>query len=453
MNTHSRSTVAARQTRRRFLKGMGLGAVAAPLVLGVGDLLIGRALGQTTRRKMALFFVHGECWAGGHPEIGYTPPGVKALVLAGPTQTKAPVAGQEQDNTGVEWPTFAAPLAPFKDRMVIIDGLVLTGIINDSFVHGYKFATLSAAGSSTAPSQISIDQHVAGVLGRDTPVKSLLFGLGGGSAKGDEATGAFTAGPGVALKHAQNANTLLLRMTGAKPSVPGGAPTTVLGTRVLDMVREDLKRLERGLAAEEKAQLTEYLTSMEAFQKKEQALGMQLQMEGCKIPGTPMAGQGTTPGVVAFDSMFRLSTLALKCGVTNVIGVAMGNTESHNDLDLFVPNYESHANYIGALRYLAPISMGWVATMLKDLGPLADSMTVTIVPGNGMEQDGPNQHHGCPTMAAMVFDGPRALRTGARFLRVKRNMADLYTTLAGAVGAPVDKFNNAGAGRINELLA
>ncbi|MEN9579839.1 MAG: hypothetical protein RJA70_2848 [Pseudomonadota bacterium] len=167
----------------------------------------------------------------------------------------------------------------------------------------------------------------------------------------------------------------------------------------------------------------------------------------------PPAGMGPTPGIAAFDSMFRLSTLALKCGVTNVIGASLGNTGGHNDLDPFVPGYSAHGGHDKAWGLLAPISMGWVATMLQELGPLADSMTVTIVPGNGLGHKGPKEHHGGPIGAAYVFDGPGALRTGARFLRVKRHMADLYTTLADALGAPVDKFNNVGDGRINELLA
>ncbi len=65
MDINNRSTIAARYARRRFLTRMGLGAAAAPLALGIGDLMIGRALGQTTRRKLAVFFVHGECWNGG----------------------------------------------------------------------------------------------------------------------------------------------------------------------------------------------------------------------------------------------------------------------------------------------------------------------------------------------------------------------------------------------------
>lgn len=459
MDIHARSTIAARHARRRFLKRMGLGAAAAPLVLGIGDLLIGRALGQTTRRKMALFFVHGEAWVGGSWATTYTPPGVNGLNWQGGNSNRTPVDGQDQDKP-MELPPFFAAFAPWKDRTVLVDGLPLYGVNlnNPSATHGLGNAAMSAVGAAASPGGISIDQHVAAVLSRDTPIKSLNFGLGGSRVAGDETTGAFAASPGAGLPHAQNASALLRRMTGAKPTAPGGSPgappTAALGTRLLDLVRTDLMRFDRGLAAEEKALLTEYLASMEAFQKKEAALAHLAQTGGsCSIPGTPPAGMGTMPGIVAMDSMFRLSTLALKCGVTNVVGATMGNTGTHNDLDLFVSGYSSHGGYDKAMASLAPVSMGWVATMLKDLGPLADSMTVTLVPGNGLGHKGPTEHHGGPIGAAFVVDGPRALKTGSRLLRVKRDFADVFTTLAGVLGAPIDKFNNKGAGTIKELMA
>ncbi len=355
--------------------------------------------------------------------------------------------------TGVAWPPFVAPLAPWKDRMVLVDGLPLVGVIldNPSNNHGQGNAALSAVGRAAAPGGITIDQHVAAVLGRDTPVKSLLFGLGS-RASGSEATGTFCSGPGAGLKHAQSPAALVSRLVGAGGgSTSGGAAPTVLGSKLLDLLREDLRRLDRGLAAEEKAQLGEYLTSMENFQKKEQGLATQLKQTGCAFPGTiPVSGGD---GRAAFDSMFRLSTLALKCGVTNVVGATLGNSEYHDDLDPFFAGYVAHTQYDLAMRSLAPVSMGWVATMLKDLGPLADSLTLTIVPANGLGHGGPKSHHGCTVSSAFIFDGSRALRTGARLLRTKRHLADLYTTLAGVLGAPVNKFNNAGAGSINELLA
>lgn len=458
METYGRSQIAAKQARRRFLKGMGLGAVSAPLILGIGDSLIGRALGQTNRRKLALFFVHGESWLREVSVGGYTPPGVKELALVG---SKLPADGQDEDRVGVQWPEFVAALAPWKDRMVLVDGLPMLGVTTGSSttIHGFKMGVLSAVGNMEVPTAPSIDAHVAAVLSRDTPVKSLLFGMHGGP-KGDEFTETFVAAAGAKAKHALNPNTLLSRMVGVRPGpagAPGAPPTTVLGTRLLDVVRSDLARLDRGLAAEEKALLTEYLTSMEAYQKKEKALADLATTgggAGCAIPSTPPTGMGM-PGVAAMDSMFRLSTLALKCNVTNVIGATMGNTDAHGDLDPLIAGYAPHSSYATQYRAFVPTSMGWVARMMTELGPaLVDSLTVTIVPAGGIAAYGTNIHHGNATLAAFVFDGPRALKTGARFLRgSKRHIADLYTTLATALGAPVDKFNGAGMGKINELLA
>ncbi|MEN9579840.1 MAG: hypothetical protein RJA70_2849 [Pseudomonadota bacterium] len=128
MNIHDHSTTAARQARRRFLKGMGLSAAAAPLVLGIGDSLLGRALGQATSRKLALFFVHGEAWNGGDWAASYTPPGAGDLSFQGSNSDREPVAGQEVDETGMAWPPFVKALAEWKDRMVLVDGLPFYGI-------------------------------------------------------------------------------------------------------------------------------------------------------------------------------------------------------------------------------------------------------------------------------------------------------------------------------------
>jgi hypothetical protein len=149
--------------------------------------------------------------------------------------------------------------------------------------------------------------------------------------------------------------------------------------------------------------------------------------------------------------MFRLATLALRCGVTNVLGVTFGNTGNHEDLAMFGGGYEGHGDYRGWMRRFTPISMGWLKEMLEALGPDAANLTITIVPANGISHGG--IHHGCRSAAAFIYDGPGALRTGARFLRRKRKLADVYTTLAQALGAPVERFNGAGEGRIEELLA
>ncbi len=420
-------------SRRTFLARIGL---ASPLALGIGNTLIGRALGQTNRRKMALFFVHGEAWIRYQADGGYTPPGITPLAMADDGGHRA-LPGQDVDQTNVQWPEFFGALAPFRDKSVIVDSLYMSGVSTQNSLHGWKYGALSVTGAAESPSGISIDQHVAGVLGRDTPIKSLL--IGGGPT--------FASGPGASLSGLVTSSAFYARLVGGGAGSATGAPRTVLGTRLMDLLREDLRRLDRGLAAEEKARLGEYLSSMESFQKKEQGLAAQFQQPGCSVPAV-LASTGT---IAQYQANFRMATLALKCGVTNVIGVTMGNTGSHDDFRSFDAKYQGHVGYTPWMRAFAPISMGWVAEMLRDLGPLAANMTVTIVPANGIAHG--SIHHGNSNMAALVYDGSGALRTGARFLRTRRPLADLYTTLAQTLGAPVEKFNGGGTGRINELLA
>lgn len=428
-------------SRRRILARMGL-AGAAPLVQGIAGGLVGRALGQTDRRRMALFLVHAESFVPAAGAGGYTPAGIDPLKFTGNGGTRRPADGQDEDRLDVAWPEFLAPLSAFRSRMAIVDGLDIGAVSNRDPLHGWQYGVLSCAGSSETPSGISIDQHVAGTLGREAPIRTLLFGA---QVAGTGAVGTFASGPGAALSHALLPSTLFGRLTGAGPGTT--APTQgVASARLMDLLREDLRRLDRGLAGEEKARLAEYLSSMEAFKKKEDALAKQIQAGGCAF-----AAPRDSNAVANLGAMFRLATLALRCGVTNVIGVAIGNTRVHDDLEMLDPAYEGHGDYRGWLRKFAPTSMGWVATLLQELGPAAADITVTIVPANGVAHGG--IHHGNRSFAAMVYDGRGALRTGARFFRRRRALADLYTTVAHAVGAPIERLNGAGTGKIDELLA
>jgi hypothetical protein len=320
----------------------------------------------------------------------------------------------------------------------------MAGVTNQNALHGWKYGVLSCAGAAESAGGASIDQHVAGALGRDTPIKSLLFG----AQNSDEptASGTFASGPGAALRHALRPSALVAQLTGAKPGTTATRAQTVTSPRLLDLLREDLRRLDRGLAAEEKAQLAEYLASMEGFQKKEESLAKRLETMGCSFPSAMDGGATANVG-----AMFRLAGLALRCGVTNVIGVTFGNTGTHEDLRMFGGGYEGHGDYRGWMRKFAPVSMGWVAGLIGELGPAAADLTVTIVPANGVAHGG--QHHGNRSMAAFIYDGSGALRTGARFFRRKRKLADVYTTVAHAVAASTEKLNGAGDGKINELLA
>jgi hypothetical protein len=97
--------------------------------------------------------------------------------------------------------------------------------------------------------------------------------------------------------------------------------------------------------------------------------------------------------------------------------------------------------------------------MITALGPLADDLVAAVIPAGGVcNGTGEGfQHHGTTRGLAYVFDGTGRLKTGARFFRPGReqgrDMADLYTTLAAALGVPVERFNGVGTGMLRDLLA
>jgi hypothetical protein len=434
-------------TSRRFLLRMG---IASPLMLGVGNSLVGRALGQVTRRRLAFIFVHGEA-APMTADLGYLPGGI------------AP-GNTAEDRSNLAWPSLLAPLAPLRQKMVIVDGLKLSAS-NDNNIHGWKRGLLAATGKAESPTHQTFDQYLAGTMGKSAAVRSLLFGgQGGGWAESNTST--FVAGPGLDARHVGDPQLLLNQLVGnAGTAASTGTSPVVYRARLLDVLRDDVRKLERGLAGEEKAPLDRYLAAMEEFGKQEEALA-----RGAGTCGFPATAEKSGDNTVRLTSMMRIATLAMRCGVTNVVGATVGNSGIHEDMRGFggpwgaylghPPNPPgSPPGYALWLNRFSQFSMGLVAEMIAALGPLANDLVAAVIPAGGVcNNTGEGfQHHGTSRAVAYVYDGTGQMKTGARYYRPGRDqgrdMADLYTTLAGVLGAPIDRFNGVGTGPLRDLLA
>jgi hypothetical protein len=165
--------------------------------------------------------------------------------------------------------------------------------------------------------------------------------------------------------------------------------------------------------------------------------------------------------------MFRMATLALRCGLTNVVGVNIGASHNyHSKLQVFrgtllIPTYEAHGTgYVPGLHNVMKWIAGLIAEMLAALGPLADSTVVTMVGGTGASRREGENHHGMPKrFPAFVYDGTGTLRTGGRYLAyppMQRSILDLYCSVAHALGAPTDRFGEGAQvarGPLPELMA
>lgn len=436
-------------SRRRFLHLMGLGA-AGPLVTGVGDALVGRALGAPPSRRIGIFFSHGETMPDLQPH-GIIPDGLPSMDV-GP-QLVADVRA---------WPSLLAQLAPWSSKTVIVDGFS-PRMNKRSANHGYQFASFCSRGDYAnrfeSPLDITLDQAVANVVGKDTPVGSLLFGLQG-LVMNDSFAKVFAAGPDKPLPHYGKPSLFLAQIVGKKASasVPGGGRNDALvDAKLFDLLREDLGRMGRGLAGEERALLDDYLTGLEAYQRKVDGIRSVLSSGSCASFPAPLEADPQA----RMKSMFAMATLALQCGVTNVIGVTVGNGGAHDDLRVFDRTYGGHAPkeiYHPWMNNFYQFTMGMLADMLRAIGPLINATTVLTLASNGISSAG---HHGDgERVPGFVLDGTGTLRTGARYYRCARtqggwgrHIGDLLTTVGKAFNLPGDKFLGIGNGAIPELLA
>ena len=153
-------------SRRHFIQRMGLGAGAC--VLGpICNLLIGEARGQDMRQTRVVFGVVGN----GITTYNFTPSGIEQGTQSEWTE----VAGQ----TGFAWPAMLQALEPYRDRMLLLDGLSnVLPMSQHSAGYGALSCVTSPAGQSNEyagpPGGITIDQHVGQILGEQTPFRSVL---------------------------------------------------------------------------------------------------------------------------------------------------------------------------------------------------------------------------------------------------------------------------------------
>jgi hypothetical protein len=139
----------------------------------------------------------------------------------------------------------------------------------------------------------------------------------------------------------------------------------------------------------------------------------------------------------------RMTTISLRCGLTNAVGHSLGNGFGHDDLGMMgVGGHEPNHNE-NMFKVITHVT-GLPNEMIVGLGPLARDAAFLSLPGS-TSVDG--VHHAGDTIAATICDGTGTLRTtltGRRCL-----LMDHFCNAAHAVGAPTDTF---GAGGLNNVM-
>lgn len=466
-------------SRRSFVEKLGLGA-GAVLLSPIASALVQEARGQAVDRKVVVFMLAGN---GIHPDWCFTP-----------VEFKPPGVGPEGTQYEVKTPLLDAPLTytlppmwkamePYRNRMLLIDGLanVVTGpshTTNYGALSGFDGADGKEA-EEGPPGSITIDQYIANKLGATTPRKSVLYGVS--TAKTATAVGKygiFAAGKNMpmpiyqlpsALYPDTFGNFMLPAPTAPTSTTPAPNLSATRQRIIFDTLRGDITRLQGSLGAIERRKLDAYLAAMEEFEKNQKQISTIATGSGCKVPAAPMGAPATAAD--ALESMHAIGTLALACGVTNVVGISVGCGPSH---DAF-PDLSK----IQAGTELAGMKVGWdnwgheaeplrtpVTTVLynwmgKLLGQTIETLK-TIQVGDKtlwdnslfvVTSENGEEHHAAYYRwpVALFGNAGGKIRADGRFLRFPkrkntgyRTMADLYCTIATAVGIPTNDFAKGG---------
>ena len=440
--------------RRTLLRGLGA-AIALPLLDGMVPALAPlRATAAAPRRRLGIVYVpHGAVMDRWTPA----------------------------DSDVLELSPILQPLAPFRDRVVVLSGLDNApalalagepagghGRIGAAFLTGIHAKPTEGADFQAG---ISIDQIAAKQLGGQTELASLELGL-----ESTELAGACDVGfscayvntlcwrsPTSPLPMENNPRAVFERLFGDMTSTdPAARRARRQSDRsLLDSVADKVADLEREIGPDDRARLGEYLDAVRDIERR---LARAEARNAAELPALD-APSGSVPG--SFEEyaklMFDLQLLAYQSDVTRIITFMVGkelSARTYPELGVPDPHHplSHHLNDPAKLDKLARINVfhlqlfAYYLDRLQntpdgDGGSLLDQ--IVLLYGSGM---GNSNLHDPRQLPILVAGGGAGTIRGGRHLRYAKEtpLTNLYVTLLDKVGVPVDAIGDS-TGRIPHL--
>ncbi len=447
-------------TRRHFIRRMGLGA-GATLLAPLANRWIAEAQGAVLPQKRVVFFLFSN---GFSPAATFTPKEIAPGKV-------------ERDWTAVETkdftlPAFAQPVAHLRDKMLFVDGLAN----RCGGQHSGYFGSLSGhlppqfdEKGAVAPA-ITIDQHIAKSLGQTTPKTSVLFGVNKYADR--SISSVFAAGPKQPIAQITNPALLYKDLFGG--AVLGQDRTQqelakLETSALLGSINHDIKRMRASLAGPEKEKLDQHLSALEAFKARQD----NVKIVDCTAPVVPPAllDEKAEIGHMEdrLEAMMDMGTVALACGMTNVLGIAANTGNSHvywhgmsRNGNVANAGHGTQDEYAAAMQTYHHFFLGLLAKMIAKLSLVKDgdksvwdNTVIVYMSCNGEAHHSRKQRW--PLL--LIGDAGGALKADGRFLRYapgQRALVDLYSSVATAVGVPTDDFGKGGVeavkGPLSEVL-
>jgi hypothetical protein len=277
--------------RRAFLQGAGLGAFALPFLRTIE----GRAAGG--KRLLIFHSNNGTVMREFFPAS----PGVFGRILK--------------------------PLEPFKTKLSVYRGINMesaykTPIPKDHLPDNANALTARQATTDAKPTGISIDQHIANTIGKQTKFASLQLGV----RVGNYAQYVSARGPGQGIFPEISPYKAFTRIFGDVTADPRELERIRRERKsIIDALRLEVTDLRCALGAEEQPKLDAHLESIRELER-----GLDIKpAPGCTPPqqGAPIAlDTSTIPEQVKLQ--IDVAAAALACDLTRVLTLQLGNGSS-----------------------------------------------------------------------------------------------------------------------------
>lgn len=433
--------------RRSFLRGAGA-AIALPFLDAMVPALAKAAELPDAARRFS---------------IVYVPNGMNMKFWT-PAQTGA----------AFELPQTLAPLAPYRDQLLVLSGLHNSA--GDALPGEGESAPHERAGGVFLTSQhplreghvgVSIDQVIAQELGRQTQLASLELGLHntdvvGACEKGWSCAYRMTLswrGPTTPLPIEYRPRAVFERLFGDSNSTdPAARLERIQKERsILDSVTEAASRMMTRVGPEDRARLSEYMDGMRDVERRIEMAEQQSTREIPSVERPP----GVPPQFADhLKLMFDLQVLAFQTDMTRMITFMTGPEQSNRTYrEIGIPDVHHsishHRNDPSNLEKIARIDL-YHATLFTyyldklratpDVsGSLLDNMIVMYA---SAMSDG-NEHLLQNLPVALVGGGTGELQ-GGRHLRYPEDtpISNLYLAIMDKLGVPADSFGDS-TGRLD----
>lgn len=366
-------------------------------------------------------------------------------------------------------------LAGLRDRFTAFSGLQ-----HFRAAPGHQEAALWLTGNANyasrkevyvTPNTISIDQHIARAIGRQTRWPSMVVGSDGG-----QYTCSFGADGRPVLADFDLAS-IFAELVGADPN--GRLPQRA---SILDLVADQASSLRRELGKSDERKLDEYVESIRAVERRVQAdiawksspLVGSIEEDRLNLRAEP---HNTPDGVDYIDTMLELIYLALRIDCTRVVAFSAYRSSQGSVLRHLGFNVHDEGHASGDLRpedkpkqfeKISKADAWWTARLARFLDRLRTTREgehdmlrhTTVMYGSGMSWPATHRNHNLPILLAggegvgfahgrhIAFNGqqkyvpsekPEHLN-GPKLGPDAVSMSDLLRTISEQIGVPAAGF-------------